>query len=787
MSYNINLSNGTTLVPGGLSDGTVDTTHTSLTLIGRDYAGYGAFLNENFVYLLENFSNTSSPANPLKGQLWWDLNNNVLRVWSGQSWKISTGATSSKSTNPPSDLSGLGGDLWFDTDNQQLKVYSGTGWITVGPATTPATGNTGATAQVMVDTTGGSHNVLQFTINGVVYAILSKDTFSSTLAGFSTVKSGLNFSTIASPPMVLSTQDVNATASTLVQRDSAGSINVNTLNAAIVTASSAVNAPSIAASSGISGTLTGNVTAITVGATSIAAQSVNASTGFTGPLLTAAQPNVTSLGTLTGLSVSGTTTTATLNSTSTTNLSGTTNITGTATLNGLNIATAGVASFSAINNTIIGNTTPAAGTFTNLIATSNIVASAGTVSTSITTGALVVVGGAGISGNVNIGGNTNVGNISVSGNIVASGNINATGNINSSGNINATGNVVATGNIISNANTFNASRIGAISLGALTYADGNVLAVFQSSVNSYNQVVVQNSNSGSLASASLLVNNDQGSAGAYYTELGMNSSGFTGVGSFSLPNASYLASASSDLVIGTYSSNAIRFVINSGTKDSMIVAANGAVLATTVLAATSTSTGALQITSGGASIASGNIYIGGSGGNSIVATGNINVSGNILPFAANGVYNIGSTVQWFNTFYGVSTQAQYADLAERYAADDVYPAGTVVMIGGSAEITAVTKDSSSDVLGVISTNAAYLMNSSAGNDLTHPAVAMAGRVPVRVVGSVNRGDRLVSAGSGCARAASSSEITPWTVIGRALESKSSPNEALVLAVVRVNI
>ena len=119
MSYTINLTNGSTLVPGGLSDGTVDTTHTSLTLIGKDYAGYGQFLNENFVYLLENFASTTSPANPLKGQLWWDTTNNILKVYSGASWKISTGATSAPYAAPPGDLSALGGDLWWDTTNAQ--------------------------------------------------------------------------------------------------------------------------------------------------------------------------------------------------------------------------------------------------------------------------------------------------------------------------------------------------------------------------------------------------------------------------------------------------------------------------------------------------------------------------------------------------------------------------------------------------------------------------------------------------------------------------------------------
>ena len=238
MAYTINLTNGQALVPApGLSDGTVDTTHSSLTLIGKNYAGYGQFLNENFVHMLENFANTTSPATPLKGQLWWDTSDNVLKVYTGTSWKISTGATASDSGNPPGDLSSLGGDLWYDTTNRQLKVSDGTGsWVTVGPASTPSTGNSGAFPALMSDTSGGSHIVIQFTISGTVYALFSKDTFTSTLSGFSTVTAGLNFSTLASPTWGISTQSVNATASTLALRTTTGALTATTFNGIAVQA-----------------------------------------------------------------------------------------------------------------------------------------------------------------------------------------------------------------------------------------------------------------------------------------------------------------------------------------------------------------------------------------------------------------------------------------------------------------------------------------------------------------------------------------------------------------------
>jgi hypothetical protein len=125
-------------------------------------------------------------------------------------------------------------------------------------------------------------------------------------------------------------------------------------------------------------------------------------------------------------------------------------------------------------------------------------------------------------------------------------------------------------------------------------------------------------------------------------------------------------------------------------------------------------------------------------------------------------------------------------LAERFAADAVYPAGTVVALGGVKEITAAVEELTEDVFGVISTKAGFLMNGDAGSNDTHPAIAVQGRVPVRVVGTVCKGDRLVSAGAGLARAATRTEITAFNVIGRSLEDKTTTGEGVVEAIVKLN-
>jgi hypothetical protein len=141
-----------------------------------------------------------------------------------------------------------------------------------------------------------------------------------------------------------------------------------------------------------------------------------------------------------------------------------------------------------------------------------------------------------------------------------------------------------------------------------------------------------------------------------------------------------------------------------------------------------------------------------------------------------------------NVVHALSTSAQYADVAERFEADAPMTAGAVVEVGGTAEITESTTDLSENVFGVISDQPAYAMNAGAGNNESHPFVAMTGRTPVRVTGTVNKGDRLVTSSvKGCARAVASGEsITPFNVIGRALESSTDAGIKLVNCAVRTN-
>ena len=169
-------------------------------------------------------------------------------------------------------------------------------------------------------------------------------------------------------------------------------------------------------------------------------------------------------------------------------------------------------------------------------------------------------------------------------------------------------------------------------------------------------------------------------------------------------------------------------------------------------------------------------------GNASITTANIgNTFTNVI---STGDYaNPGTITGTWTLTTGSRLNATYADLAERFESDTELTPGTVVELGGRKEIRAVRYDLSEDVFGVISNNAAYLMNSGAGPDKTHPPVAMSGRVNVKVVGKVVKGQRLVSAGEGLARAAKDGEATAFNTIGRALEDKPNVQTGTVEAIV----
>lgn len=168
-------------------------------------------------------------------------------------------------------------------------------------------------------------------------------------------------------------------------------------------------------------------------------------------------------------------------------------------------------------------------------------------------------------------------------------------------------------------------------------------------------------------------------------------------------------------------------------------------------------------------------------GNLSVNTGTVTI-GNIVNANGNAVGNIGNSSNYFNNVFAQATTALYADLAEKYTADADYAPGTVLSFGGSAEVTVTTTDADPLVAGVVSTNPAHLMNS--GLTGTHVVtVALVGRVPCQVQGSVARGAMMVSAGNGRARAEANPAM--GTVIGKALEAFDGDNGTIEIVVGRL--
>ena len=202
MAYKINNTFGTLLVT--LPDGTIDTATTDLTLFGKGYAGFGEKLNENFVKILENFNNTSAPANKIQGQLWFDQTNKQINVYTGSKWKP-VGSTTNSATSPANAVQG---DLWFDTANRQLYVYTGSFWTLIGPTTIAGSGVTQVVTETVQDNTGVFRSILKLVTQDTVVGVVSNLAFTPSsseengaaliAAGFSSVAQGIQLSSTVS-------------------------------------------------------------------------------------------------------------------------------------------------------------------------------------------------------------------------------------------------------------------------------------------------------------------------------------------------------------------------------------------------------------------------------------------------------------------------------------------------------------------------------------------------------------------------------------------------------------
>ena len=328
-------------------------------------------------------------------------------------------------------------------------------------------------------------------------------------------------------------------------------------------------------------------------------------------------------------------------------------------------------------------------------------------------------------------GNVDSANIYLSGRMVAAGNITAS-------NLNATTNVIATGNVKgTNVNAdLQMSAVGNITGGnLLTSGNVNATAYTGTAVSVTGNITGSNVSTAGLISAAGNITSN------YFIG---NGSQLTGViSSYGNSNvAAYLPTYSGNISASIFSATGNVNTANIYLTDRMV--AVGSITAANINATSGMS-------------ATGNVQAG-----NVVSTGTISAAGNVI-----GTY-----------FVGTATQAQYADIAENYTADASYEPGTVLEFGGDAEVT-MASDETTRVAGVVSTAPAHLMNSMlAGQHVV--AVALVGRVPCRVRGTIAKGDMLISAGDGYARAKQNPIM--GTVIGKALES-STGNDSIIEVVV----
>ena len=193
MAYTVNKTNSSSSPNQYTVQDGVLNTQTDISFIGKGYAGYGESIAENFLHLLENFSNSSAPTKPIEGQLWWDSTNAKLQVYNGSAFQTAGGSAPYQS-DAPSNMAA--GDIWIDSGTGQMFYYSGTSSVLVGPPSSTGTTN-GFTYDTILDSSDGSQNITKLFNDGNLIAIISEDTFTpkSAIAGFSSITKGISLST----------------------------------------------------------------------------------------------------------------------------------------------------------------------------------------------------------------------------------------------------------------------------------------------------------------------------------------------------------------------------------------------------------------------------------------------------------------------------------------------------------------------------------------------------------------------------------------------------------------
>ena len=202
MTYSVSFTDSTNPAKPSLTvpDGALNQ-QTAMTFPGKNYSGYAPVIAGNFLHLLENFANSLPPVNPVQGQLWFDTqnNNNTLKVYDGTNWNEAGNLKKTTFEKQPSIASSVAGDLWVDLTNSQLYLFSGSSWLLVGPQYAAGLA-TGPIVENITDSANIKHPVISMfaasAVDKVSYriAIISKDSFTPKAAidGFLTIKEGIN-------------------------------------------------------------------------------------------------------------------------------------------------------------------------------------------------------------------------------------------------------------------------------------------------------------------------------------------------------------------------------------------------------------------------------------------------------------------------------------------------------------------------------------------------------------------------------------------------------------------
>ena len=663
MPYTINKTNGTII--STVQDGTVDAKSLDITLVGKNYSGYGEIFNENFVKMLENFSNLTPPTKPLTGQIYFNLAQRKLKINTGigsDPWK-SVGVIENSNSKP----SGYNaGDLWWKTDEGRLYAYTGAGttWTLIGP-TSSKTGFSGALETTVLRATAGSDLVVRFDVDGETTAITSN--IDNTTNGgtnatdpqynlFPYIKKGITLPayTIGATDGVSYRPPPNGGGGYILWGTAASALGL--VSAADGTLHYADEYLLLANLASLNSRISvGNDNGIIVGVQGVGYLHVTDSTvaNLTNVAGNALRFNVGTRDTTSTQSgdfynvfyiTSGTSNTSYIlpNALATVYL-------GTATQT-FDYAYINTATFTTVTSTVITGAT--------INGTSAIRDNGNRVITSVTPAGTTYLG-------------------------VSS--------------------LTSTGPSAS----FNLTNLGVQTLAGTA-----------------NQVFVGAGSSITAATGTITLSLPQSiDTGATVT--------------FSRINGSEIYDNNSRVITqATIASNGVSSL--TGTSNRITVSASqGAV---TLNLPQDIHSGATPTFS------------------DITVTNLRAVSPKSYVY---GTWELAS---------GATFQATYADLAERYASDAEYSPGTVLVIGGTKEVTLTTQRADVARAGIVSTNPAYTLNATAGNDTTHPFIALTGRVPCMVTGMIKKGDLLVTSTiAGHAEAAQFGD-NPNAAIGRALEN-----------------